>query len=220
MVSLVKRSYEFEEFYALKDLTFHVPPGEFLGIIGRNGSGKSTLLKILSKIYLPSEGRVDIRDEVYPLLELGVGFQPDFTVLDNIYLYGSLLGFSRHEMKRRIVEILEFSELTRFADSRLENLSTGMQVRLGFAIAIQSLAPIVLVDEVLAVGDLLFAEKCRNAFWKFKREGRTIILVTHDLSAVREFCSRVLVMDQGQIVAEGDAAEMVSVYEQKILQLV
>lgn len=219
IISLATRRYEYEEFYALHSVSFRITEGEFIGIIGRNGSGKSTLLKIISKIYEPTSGDIHVLAEVFPLLELGVGFQPDFTVRDNIYLYGSLIGFSRREMKSKLDEVVEFAELTRFVDARLQKLSTGMQVRLGFAIAIQSTAPIMIVDEVLAVGDLVFAEKCRNVFWKFKREGRTIVFVSHDLDSVQQYCDRVIVLDQGRLIDQGEPSKMINIYRQKILQL-
>ena len=219
IISLATRRYEYEEFYALQNMSFEIREGEFIGIIGRNGSGKSTLLKIISKIYEPTSGNVNVLAEVFPLLELGVGFQPDFTVRDNIYLYGSLIGFSRREMKGKLDEIVEFAELTRFVDAKLQKLSTGMQVRLGFSIAIQSNAPIMIVDEVLAVGDLVFAEKCRNIFWKFKREGRTIVFVSHDLDSVQQYCDRVLLLDHGGLIDQGEPSRMINMYRQKILQL-
>ncbi len=217
LVSVARRRYEYEEFYALGDVSFEVPRGEFLGIIGRNGSGKSTLLKIISRIYRPTSGEVLVSDHIFPLLELGVGFQPDFSVRENIYLYGSLLGFSRREMRTKAGDILAFAELDRFADARLERLSTGMQMRLGFSIAIQSVAPIMLVDEVLAVGDREFAEKCRRVFWGFKRQGITVLFVSHDLESVKEYCSRVLVIDGGKLVNQGDPSSMVDFYTQTVI---
>jgi ABC-type polysaccharide/polyol phosphate transport system ATPase subunit len=161
---------------------------------------------------------VTVRDEVFPMLELGVGFQRDFSVRDNIYLYGSLFGFSRKDMKSRVEEILDFAELTRFADARFDKLSSGMQTRLGFAIAVQSVSPIVLVDEVLAVGDKPFKEKCIGVFKKFQSEGRTILLVSHDTGAIKEFCKRVFILDQGRLVAEGNPDEMITFYNEKVLR--
>jgi lipopolysaccharide transport system ATP-binding protein len=213
IVSLATRNYEYEEFYALRDVSFTMKAGEFVGVVGRNGSGKSTLLKILSRIYQPTSGEVHISDEVFPLLELGVGFQPDFSVRENIYLYGSLLGFTRKEMNRKVPEILAFAELERFLDARLERLSTGMQVRLAFAIAIQSVTPILLVDEVLAVGDAVFQEKCRKVFWDFKKSGKTILFVSHDTASIRAYCDRVLVMDQGKITFDGSPDDAIAHYD-------
>jgi ABC-type polysaccharide/polyol phosphate transport system ATPase subunit len=216
VVSIATRNYDYEEFYAVKDVSFEVRKGEFVGIVGRNGSGKSTLLKLLSRIYQPSSGEVIIRDNVFPLLELGVGFQPDFSVRENIYLYGSLLGFKRAEMNRKLKEILTFAELERFLDARLERLSTGMQVRLAFAIAIQSVTPILLVDEVLAVGDAVFQEKCRKVFWDFKSNGKTILFVSHDAASVKEYCDRVMVMDQGVLCFDGKPDDGLAFYNECI----
>ena len=151
------------------------------------------------------------------MLELGVGFQNDFTVRDKIFLYGSLLGFSREEMNGKMKEILDFAELTRFVDSKLEKLSTGMQMRLGFAIAIQSVAPIMLIHEVLAVGDKIFIEKCKHAFQHLKKTGTTIILVSHDNVTIREICDRTLVLNEGKLVYDGKTNESIDYYDQNIL---
>ncbi len=213
LLSVASGKYEYEEFFALGDVTFDVARGEFLGIIGRNGSGKSTLLKLISRIYQPTSGSVEVNDDIFPLLELGVGFQPDFSVRENIYLYGSLLGYSRREMRTRADDILEFAELGRFADSKLDKLSTGMQMRLGFSIAIQSVAPIMLVDEVLAVGDQVFAEKCRQVFYKMKHQGTTVVLVSHDLHVVQEFCTRVMILHNGRLMRAGDPSEVIAAYK-------
>lgn len=217
LLSLRSGGYDYEEFRALDNLTFNIPPGEFVGIIGKNGSGKSTLLKLLAGIYQPTSGTVETHEDIYPMLELGVGFQLDFTVRDNIYLYGSLLGFSRREMNRKLQDILGFSELTRFADAKLEKLSTGMQMRLGFAIAIQSVAPIMLVDEVLAVGDQNFQEKCERAFDQFKHDGTTILLVSHDKGAIRQHCMRVLVLNEGRLVYDGKPDDALAYYNEEII---
>jgi lipopolysaccharide transport system ATP-binding protein len=211
-LSVVSKTYDYEEFYALQDISFTVQRGEFLGIVGDNGSGKSTLLKILSNIYLPTSGSVRLSDEVFPLLELGVGFQPDFSVRENVYLYGALLGFRRKEMDRKLDEILSFAELERFADARLEKLSSGMQMRLGFAIAIQSIAPIMLVDEVFAVGDFGFIEKCRRVMTDLKRQGVTIVFVSHDLGTVKEVCDRVILLEHGKVLRDGDPREIIDFY--------
>jgi lipopolysaccharide transport system ATP-binding protein len=217
LASIASGGYDYEKFFALNDITFHIKQGEFVGIIGRNGSGKSTLLKVLSKIYQPTSGTVLVEEEVFPMLELGVGFQLDFTVRDNIFLYGSLLGFSRREMNGKLEEILNFAELTRFADAKLEKLSTGMQMRLGFSIAIQSVAPIMLVDEVLAVGDTIFIEKCKNTFRRLKKSGTTIILVSHDSGIIREFCERVLVLNEGKLIYDGATGEAIDFYDRNRL---
>jgi len=217
IISLATRNYDFEEFYAINNVDLDVKKGEFVGIIGRNGSGKSTLLKIISRIYQPTTGIVHVDEEVFPLLELGVGFQHDFSVRENVYLYGALLGFSRNEMNKKIFDILAFAELERFVDARLEKLSTGMQVRLAFAIAMQSVMPILLIDEVMAVGDTVFQQKCRQVFWDFKRNGKTILFVSHDVEAVREYCDRVLVMSQGMVKYDGDPAGGIGFYQKSVL---
>ena len=217
LLSLKSGGYEYEQFFALNDISFRIEKGEFVGIIGRNGSGKSTLLKLMASIYKPTSGSVVLNEEIYPMLELGVGFQFDFTVRENIYIYGALLGFHREEMEMHVGRILAFSELDRFADAKLEKLSTGMQMRLGFAIAIQSVAPIMLVDEVLAVGDQLFREKCTETFNRLKADGATILLVSHDQAAIQEHCTRVLVMDGGRLVYDGPPSEAMQYYESQIL---
>ena len=193
--------YDYEEFYALRNVTLDVRRGEFLGIMGPNGSGKTTLLRIIAGVYRPTSGSCVVNGEVSPLLELGLGFQPRLTCRDNIFIYGALLGFPREEMKKRYEGILKFAELERFADASLEHLSSGMRVRLAFSIAIQSEAPILLVDEVLAVGDAIFQQKCRDVFRQYKLEGRTVVLVSHDVSVVKEYCDRVVNFDAGRMVS-------------------
>jgi ABC-type polysaccharide/polyol phosphate transport system ATPase subunit/SAM-dependent methyltransferase len=217
LLSLTKSGYTYEDLYALKDINLRVKPGEFLGIIGKNGSGKSTLLRIIAGVYRPTTGRVAVNEEISPLLELGLGFDSSFSALDNIYVYGALLGFTRQQMMKRVQNILDFAELQNFANVKLENLSTGMKMRLAFSIAIQSVAPIILVDEALAVGDKIFAQKCRDVFRRFKDEGRTILLVSHDLGSIEEFCNRVIVIDKGKLVAEGGPAEVVKYYNDVVL---
>ncbi len=191
--------YDYEEFYALRDVSLDVHQGEFLGIMGPNGSGKTTLLRIIAGVYRPTTGTCLVKGEVSPLLELGLGFQPRLTCRDNIFIYGALLGFPREEMRKRSEGILKFAELERFVDAPLEHLSSGMKVRLAFSIAIQSGAPILLVDEVLAVGDAIFQQKCRDVFRQYKREGRTVVLVSHDTGTVKEYCDRVVELDQGTL---------------------
>ena len=210
--SLGKGKYDFEPFYALKDVTLAVEEGEFVGIIGRNGSGKSTLLKIVSRIYPPTKGTVTVRGSIFPLLELGVGFQPEFSCKENIFLYGSTLGFTRRQLSKKLEAIIVFAELERFVDARLMTLSSGMIMRLAFSIAVQSDASIFLVDEGLAVGDRAFWGKCETKFTEFKQQGKTIVYVSHDLSSVQKFCQRVIVMEQGQVQAVGSPAKMVELY--------
>ncbi len=219
ILAFTNRGYTYEELYALHDITLSVAPGEFIGIIGKNGSGKSTLLRIIAGIYEPTSGNVAVNEEISPLMELGLGFDDNFSCRDNIFVYGALLGFTRPQMARRVDEVLAFAELEKFVDTPLAKLSSGMRVRLAFSIAIQSVAPIILVDEVLAVGDSVFSEKCTKVFKRFKEEGRTIILVTHNMSAVREFCDRVLILDHGTLVKEGPPGDMVAYYIGNMLKM-
>lgn len=210
--SFAGKPFDFEKLYALRNINLEVQRGEFLGVIGKNGSGKSTLLKVISRIYLPTEGEVVVGSEVFPLLDLAIGFQPEFTCTENIYLYGATLGFTRKQLSDRLRSIIEFAELERFVDAKLRTFSTGMILRLAFAIAIQSDAPIFLVDEGLAVGDWTFWLKCEEEFREFKANGRTVVFVSHDLNAVQKFCDRVVIMDEGTIFRVGNPAEMIEHY--------
>ncbi len=185
------------EFEALRDVSFDVAPGEFFGIVGRNGSGKSTLLKIIAGIYRADEGKVAVNGSLASFIELGVGFNPELSGYDNLVINGSLLGLSRREVMRRLDSIVDFAELDGFMDMKLRNYSSGMQVRLAFSIALQSEAEILLTDEVLAVGDARFQAKCFEVFRERKRRGQTLVFVSHDMSAINEFCDRVLVLDSG-----------------------
>ena len=212
LTSMMGRHYDYEPLYALQGINLHVKEGEFLGIIGKNGSGKSTLLKVISNIYPPTEGSVLVNGDVFPMLDLGVGFQPEFSVKENIYLYGIMLGFTRKELNDRLRSIIEYSELERFADAKLGTLSMGMMLRLGFSIAIQSDASIFLVDEVLAVGDKDFWQRCEEQFKKFRAHGKTVIFVSHDLYQVQRFCDRVVVLTDGRIANEGAPEKMVEFY--------
>jgi len=213
ILSFSNRGYRYEELYAVNDVSLRVEPGEFVGVIGRNGSGKSTLLRLIAGIYRPTSGKVTVNDEITPLMELGLGFDADFSCLDNIYVYGALLGYSRPEMSKKVDEILAFAELEKFVDTKLENLSSGMKMRLAFAIAIQTVAPILLVDEVLAVGDKVFGEKCQNVFKRFKEEGRTMLLVSHNMGAIKEFCDKVILVESGRVVTEGTPDEVAEHYD-------
>ena len=192
-----RKGYEVQK--VLDDVSFEIKKGEFFGIVGRNGSGKSTLLKILAGIYVPDRGLVQIKGSLTPFIELGVGFNPELTGRENVFLNGALLGFSRSEMESMYDTIVEFAEIENFMDQKLKNYSSGMQVRLAFSIAIRANTPILLIDEVLAVGDSEFQGKCYAEFRKMKEEGRTIVFVTHDMSAVEKFCDRVLVLKSGKI---------------------
>ena len=205
-----KKKYEL--FEALKDVSFEVKKGEFFGIIGRNGSGKSTLLKILAGIYTPDKGKVTVNGAVSPFLELGVGFNPELSGRDNIYLNGTILGLSKKEIRSRFDQIVAFSELERFIDQKLKNYSSGMHVRLAFSVAIHVNKDILLMDEVLAVGDTNFQNKCITEFIRYKELGNTVILVTHDLSAIQTYCDRVMLLRDGRNFKIGPADEVTNEY--------
>lgn len=193
----------------LNDIDFRIEPGQFVGIVGRNGSGKSTLLKMLAGIYQPSSGTIGIHGTLVPFIELGVGFNPELTGRENVYLNGALLGFSVKEVDAIYQDIVDFAELERFMDQKLKNYSSGMQVRLAFSVAIVAQADILLVDEVLAVGDADFQRKCFDYFKSLKKQKKTVVLVTHDMGAVREYCDRAILIDRGHLVAD-DTAEKVA----------
>jgi ABC-2 type transport system ATP-binding protein len=207
-----KRGYETQ--HVLRGLDFEIARGDFFGIVGRNGSGKSTLLKILAQIYQPDKGSVAVKGSLVPFIELGVGFNPELTGRENVYMNGALLGFSNAEVDKMYHEIVEFAELERFMDQKLKNYSSGMQVRLAFSIAIRADSDILLLDEVLAVGDADFQRKCYEYFAQLKKKKRTVILVTHSMDAAREYCDRAILLDQGEIVAEGDANKVANQYLQ------
>ncbi len=202
----------YKEQKVLKGLNFEVKQGEFLGIVGRNGSGKSTLLKIMSGIYTPEKGKVEVEGSLVPFIELGVGFNPELTGRENVYLNGALLGFSNEEMDKMYHEIVKFAELEDFMDQKLKNYSSGMQVRLAFSIAIRARGDILILDEVLAVGDAAFQEKCQNYFKSLRDENQTIVLVTHSMQDVRRFCDRAILIEQGKIIKEGDPEKVADAY--------
>lgn len=201
-----------EEFWALRNVSFEIDQGESVAIIGPNGSGKSTTLKLVSRILQPTSGKVVVTKRVSALLELGAGFHPELTGRENIFLNGSLLGFSRADMRARFDDIVEFAELEQFIDTPIKHYSTGMVTRLGFAIAVYTDPEILITDEVLAVGDEGFQRKCLDRIWQFRREGRTIIFVSHSLSTVRTLCARSIWLNKGRLVADGPSAEVVDAY--------
>jgi ABC-2 type transport system ATP-binding protein len=211
------RHIEYEEQIALDDVTFAVEEGDFFGIIGPNGSGKSTLLKILAGIYPHDSGTVRLDGQLSPFIELGVGFNPELTARDNIWINGTLLGLSRREIKERYDRIVAFAELERFVDQKLKNYSSGMQVRLAYSIAIQVDFDILLLDEVLAVGDESFQQKCFGTFERFREEGKTIVLVTHDLDVIERLADSALLLQSGRPMAAGDPQEVVSRYRESVL---
>ncbi|MPY96148.1 MAG: ATP-binding cassette domain-containing protein [Acidimicrobiia bacterium] len=203
----------YEEFWALDDLSFDVPEGQTFGLIGSNGSGKSTLLKCMAKILQPERGRIATRGRLSALLELGTGFHPELSGRDNIFLNGAILGLSRKEVERRVDDIVAFSDIEpRFIDMPVKNYSSGMYVRLGFSVAVHIDPDILLVDEVLAVGDEQFQRKCAQRFDELRAGGRTVVIVSHSLAAVRTMCDSVALLERGQLKAYGKAAEVVEDY--------
>lgn len=196
----------------LRDISFEVEKGDFFGIVGRNGSGKSTLLKIISQIYYPEKGNVEVNGKLVSFIELGVGFNPELTGKENVYLNGAMLGFSTSEIDEMYGDIVEFSELADFMNQKLKNYSSGMQVRLAFAVAIQAKSDILVLDEILAVGDEAFQRKCNDYFLKAKEQEKTIILVTHSMDAVRKYCNKAVLIDKGKIKVIGTPDEVANQY--------
>ena len=197
---------------ALKDISFEIKKGEFFGIVGRNGSGKSTLLKMIAGIYQPNKGSVQVNGKLVPFIELGVGFNPELTGKENVYLNGALLGFSKKEISAMYNEIVEFAELEKFMDQRLKNYSSGMQVRLAFSMAVRAKAEILLIDEVLAVGDADFQRKCFDYFKKLKKQKKTVIFVGHDMQVIREYCDRAILVENGYIKDSGSVKSVTEGY--------
>ncbi len=198
--------------WALKDVSFELPPGQALGVIGRNGSGKSTLLKVLSRITAPTEGRVELRGRVGSLLEVGTGFHPELTGRENVYLNGAIIGMKKAEIERKFDEIVAFAEIEKFLDTPVKRYSSGMYVRLAFAVAAHLEPEILLVDEVLAVGDLAFQRKCLGKMQDVAGEGRTVVFVSHNMGSIRRLCSRGIVLSNGQMAFDGDIAQAVDTY--------
>lgn len=200
--------------HALKGVSFDIKKGEFFGVLGRNGSGKSTLLKILAQIYTPTSGKVSHKGKLVPFIELGVGFKPELTGRENVYLNGALLGFSTKEIDERYDEIVAFAELEEFMEQKLKNYSSGMKVRLAFAVATHAEADILLLDEVLAVGDAAFQRKCFDHFKSLKEQKKTIVFVTHSMGSAREYCDRGVLIEDGLITRAGDIDEVADAYLQ------
>ncbi len=208
------RSRTYDELRAVDDVSVDVAPGEFFGIVGRNGSGKSTLLKCLAGIYEADEGHTAIRGRLSPFIELGVGFNPDLTARDNVLINAIMLGLTRKEARERFDDIIAFAELEEFLDLKLKNYSSGMSVRLAFSVAIQVDADVLLIDEVLAVGDVAFQQKCFDEFHRLKDAGKTIVFVTHDMSAVERFCDRAMLLERGQVVAIDEPRTIARAYNE------
>lgn len=198
---------------ALNGIDIEIKKGEFVGILGRNGAGKSTLLKIIAEIYQPTEGSVKVNGKLVPFIELGVGFNPNLSGRDNVYLNGAMLGFTRSEIDKMYDSIVDFAEIHKFMDTKLKNYSSGQRVRLAFSMAIRANADVLLLDEVLAVGDAAFQKKCYDYFETLKEQGKTVILVTHSMGNVRKFCTRAVLIEKGKVTIDGSPEEVAKGYE-------
>jgi lipopolysaccharide transport system ATP-binding protein len=212
LVGLVKRQLDYEEFWALRDVSFEVGHGETLGIIGRNGSGKSTLLKMLARVMYPDSGSMSVNGRLASFLELGIGFQPELTAKENVYIYSSILGVGRRQVDRMYDDIFDFAELRKFENMKLKNFSSGMYLRLAFATAIHTEPEILLIDEVFAVGDKPFQKKCTEKINELRTNGKTIVFVSHALDAVKELCQRSLLLESGRIVSTGETPKVLDEY--------
>ena len=218
LFSLIRGTTGYRTQHVLKGLSFEVKKGDFFGIVGKNGSGKSTLLKIISQIYTPNSGSVQVNGKLVPFIELGVGFNPELTGRENVYLNGAMLGFSREEIDAMYDDIVAFAELEDFMEQKLKNYSSGMQVRLAFSVAIKSQGDILVLDEVLAVGDEAFQKKCQDYFFQAKRERKTIILVTHSMGDVRKYCNKAILIQDGRITKSGKPDDVANAYSNIFLE--
>ncbi len=216
VIKRVKREMEYDEFWALRDISFAVEKGQRLGILGLNGAGKSTLLKIIAGVYKPSLGTVEKHGRVVPMLELGAGFDMQYTGAENIFLYGSVLGLKREFLQARYHEIVEFSELGRFIDVPLKNYSSGMRARLGFSIATVVNPDVLILDEILSVGDAKFRKKSEARMMRMFDRGVTVLFVSHSLDQVRRLCDKAMVLQKGQMIAYGDTEEVAQYYLWKV----
>lgn len=212
LINFLKGRKGYRIFTPLNDISFEIEKGDFFGIVGRNGSGKSTLLKSIAGIYTPNEGAVQVNGRLIPFIELGVGFNPELTGRENVFLNGALLGFSHKEMEAMYDDIVEFAELHDFMGERLKNYSSGMQVRLAFSIAIRARGDVLLLDEVLAVGDEAFQKKCYSYFDQLKRNKQTVILVTHDMAIVERFCNKAIFLESGTLKLQGKPHKIAAAY--------
>ncbi len=213
-IKLAKRQLKFEEFWALKNISLDIKKGESVGLIGPNGSGKSTLLKVMAGVLKPTKGSITVEGSIAPLIELGAGFDPDLTARENIFLNGAILGYSNEKMEEFFDDIVDFSELREFLDVPVKNFSSGMFARLGFAIATVVRPDILICDEILAVGDFKFQDKCRNRILDMKKQGTTILFVSHSTGDVQKICEKAAWIKQGNLVMYGDAEQVCSAYSE------
>ncbi len=220
VINIFNRKSGYEVQRVLDNVSFEIKKGEFFGIVGRNGSGKSTLLKLLAGIYVPDKGLIQVNGSLTPFIELGVGFNPELTGRENVFLNGALLGFSRPEIQTMYGDIVDFAELEEFMDQKLKNYSSGMQVRLAFSIAIRAESDILLLDEVLAVGDEAFQRKCFDYFKQLKRNKKTVVLVTHSMESMKRFCNKAILIKGGEIVASGSPDDIANRYTQDNLEAI
>ena len=215
-IRMIKRKLNYHEFWALKDVTFHVRKGWRVGVLGLNGAGKSTLLKIVAGVLKPSEGNITVKGNVVPLLELGAGFDKNYTGAENIYLYGTMLGYKRDFIRTKFAEIVEFSELGEFINTPVKNYSSGMKARLGFSIATVVEPQILILDEVLSVGDSKFRKKSEKKLKSMMKKGVTVLFVSHSTAQVRKICNRAIILDHGKLIANGKVDEICDIYENMI----
>jgi len=218
LINFAKRKKGYERQRVLRGVDFEIKKGEFFGIVGRNGSGKSTLLKLLAGIYVPDKGDIQVNGSLTPFIELGVGFNPELTGRENVFLNGALLGFSHKQMEVMYGGIVEFAELQKFMDQKLKNYSSGMQVRLAFSIAIQAKTDILVLDEVLAVGDADFQRKCLQYFSQLKKSGQTVVFVSHDMESVKEYCDRAVLLENGRVTMIGAPKDIVPEYMSSFIE--
>lgn len=212
VIKLMKRELMFEEFWALKNVSFNVKRGEAIGFIGLNGSGKSTLLKTIAGVLKPTKGTIGVYGSVAPMIELGAGFDPDLSARENVYLNGAVLGYDRKNMDQRFQEIIDFAELWDFLDTPVKNFSSGMQARLGFAIATSTIPEILIVDEVLGVGDYKFQEKCQKRIGTIIETGATVLFVSHNIQQVKDICTRAIWLNKGELLMDGAVDEVCDRY--------
>lgn len=214
VIKLLKRELKYNEFWALKDISFSLEKGDRLGVLGLNGAGKSTLMKVVAGVYKPTEGEVIRRGKIAPLIELGAGFNMEYTGRENIFLYGSVLGYSKAFLKEKYDEIVEFSELGEFIDVPMKNYSSGMRSRLGFAIATIVCPDILILDEVLSVGDAKFRKKSEAKIMKMFDEGVTVLFVSHSVAQVERLCNKAILLEKGRIIAQGDVLDVTKIYRE------